>query len=49
MQRKGFSDLEQVRGMLAEATSQHGNTEDSSRAGYLDALHQATELYVPDH
>lgn len=48
MQRKGFSDLEQVRGMLAEATSRHGNTEDSARAGYLDALHQATELYAPD-
>jgi dihydroorotate dehydrogenase (fumarate) len=50
MQRKGFSGLEQVRGMLAETVAGHvGETdEDHQRDGYLRALYKATGVYSPD-
>jgi len=50
MQRKGFSHLEQVRGMLAEIVAGHGGVPDEGhqRDGYLKALHKATGVYRPD-
>ncbi len=46
MRRKGFTSLEQVRGMLAETVADPG--EGQQRAGYLKALQKATSVYSPD-
>ena len=49
MQRKGFSGLEQVRGMLAETVAGRaaGPDEARQRDGYLKALYKATNVYQP--
>jgi len=46
MQRKGFTSLDQVRGLLAEPVATYSAT-DPDRAGYLDALDQVTRAYSP--
>jgi dihydroorotate dehydrogenase (fumarate) len=55
MNRKGFVNLSQVRGLLAEPAARDGagesgesgeSGEESDRTGYLTALHQATSKYV---
>jgi dihydroorotate dehydrogenase (fumarate) len=51
MQRKGFGGLGEVRGLLAEPVARHGvggHTDLQDRAGYLNALQQATAKYSPD-
>jgi dihydroorotate dehydrogenase (fumarate) len=46
MRRKGFTDLQQVRGMLAEnVAAPAGTGEGAARAGYLKALDQASAVY----
>ena len=50
MRRKGFGDLGQLRGLLAERVVHHGigeAAEMSDRGGYLAALHKATAEYTP--
>lgn len=46
MLRKGFTGLEQVRGLLAEPISAYSAT-DPDRSGYLDALDKVTRVYRP--
>jgi dihydroorotate dehydrogenase (fumarate) len=43
---KGFTSLDQVRGMLAEPVATYSTT-DPDRAGYLDALETVTRAYRP--
>lgn len=51
MGRKGFTSLEQVRGMLAEAVAGHRAAPDElhQRDGYLRALYEASAVYSPDN
>ena len=43
MERKGFADVTEFRGMLAAAHAQPGY----GRSGYLDAVERATQAYAP--
>ncbi len=45
MERKGFSSTEEIRGMLAAATSAAGPG--YGRSGYLSAIERATRTYAP--